>query len=147
MKLAGFYLLSILATQMHFVWGDSGGSEYTRQVPREVSIEAAQGIGENSDEVSVQISGTFNYSNSCEKDGYYEYQIHDDEVVIDSYKEVEKDGICLQKYNSGVIVDFEIKGLQQGEIYHVYFLDEDGDPRYVGNLSTNEMELGQPRLH
>jgi hypothetical protein len=135
---------------MHFVWGDSPGTEYARQVPREVQIEAAQKYNDSAsdaNEASAQISAVFDYSNSCEKDGYYEYQVHDDEIVIDSYKEVEKNGICLQRYSGGVTVDFEIKGLQEGQIYHVYFLDEDGDPRYVGNLSTGEIELSQPRMY
>ena len=143
LKFAGLYLISILLTQMHFVWGDSNGSEYVRQVPHQVSMLRENGnLG-----VNAKVSGLFDYADSCEKDGYYDYQIRDQEIVIDSYKEVQKNGICLQKYNPDVAVDFEIQGLQSGETYHVYFLDEKGEAQFVGDLSTDPNRMFKKILY
>jgi hypothetical protein len=146
MKLAGFYLLSILATQMHFVWGDSADRDSVRQTPREVRVEAVQ-KSKNEEDISARMSAVFDVSSSCEEEGSYDYQIHDDEIVIESYKDIRNDGICLQKNHAQTSVDFEIRGLQADQIYYVYFLDEDGDPHYVGNLSTADLILQRAHLY
>lgn len=143
MKLAGVYLISILMTQMHFVWGDSGNSDFARQVPHQVSMLRQEGR----EGTEAQIVALFDYANSCEKNGYYDYQVRTGEIVVDSYKEVQKDGICLQQYMRDVKVEFDIQGLQSGEVYHVYFLDEKGDSRYVGDLSTDPDHLENKILY
>jgi|GEM_PF-3443120 len=143
MKFAGLYLISILMTQMHFVWGDAIDNEYVRQVPHQVTMLRQDGaLG-----ATAKITGLFDYSDSCEKDGYYEYQIRDQEIVIDSFKEVQNNGICLQKLQPDVAVHFEIQDLEMGKNYQVYFLDKKGEPQFVGNLSTDPNQLSKNILY
>jgi hypothetical protein len=133
MKFAGIYLLPILITQLHFVWGDVEESVYVRQTPHQMTVLRAE--GENPE--SLGVIGFFSYSNSCEKDGYYNYQLHDREIVIDSYKEVRQNSFCLQTYREDVPVEFEISNLESGKTYQVYFLNEKGEAQFAGVLSVD----------